>query len=149
MKSQHVSITKTKSYLSCFEAFVVEFFVNFLYVILQRRHWKQRYHVKDTKSEQNLVTWKESLAPEYEEIHFRSRRDPLNGSILKPRSHNQITSGVLPRLHAIKVDKPETAQEKALIFLRLRFPDIITKTSFNNCLKWNLVISENPNLPNS
>ena len=75
MKSQHVSITKTKSYLSCFEAFVVEFFVNFLYVILQRRHWKQRYHVKATKSQQKLVTYKENIAPEYEEIHFRSRRE--------------------------------------------------------------------------
>ena len=75
MKSQHVSITKTKSYLSCFEAFVVEFFVNFLYVILQRRHWKQRYHGKATKSQQKLVTYKENIAPEYEEIHFRSRRE--------------------------------------------------------------------------
>ena len=75
MKSQHVSITKTKSYLSCFEAFVVEFFVNFLYVILQRRHWKQRYHVKATKSQQKLVTYKENFGPEYEEIHFRSRRE--------------------------------------------------------------------------
>ena len=75
MKSQHVSITKTKSYLSCFEAFVVEFFVNFLYVILQRRHWKQRYHVKATKSQQKLVTYKENFAPECEEIHFRSWRE--------------------------------------------------------------------------
>ena len=75
MKSKHVSITKTKSYLSCFEAFVVEFFVNFLYVILQRRHWKQRYHVKATKSQQKLVTYKENFAPEYEEIHFCSRRE--------------------------------------------------------------------------
>ena len=152
MKSQHVSKAKTKSYLSCFEAFVVEFFVNFLYVILQRRHWKQRYHVKATKSQQKLVTYKENFAPEYKEIHFCSRRE-----LFIELEHFEASIAQRNNFRCIPRYSPGSTQSG----LGNRKPRVKTracpdcdfrissqKNSSNNCLKWNLVISDNPNLPN-
>ena len=130
MKSQHVSITKTKSYLSCFEAFIVEFFVNFLYVILQRRHWKQRYHVKATKSQQKLVTYK-NFAPEYEEIHFRSRRElfieleHFEASIAQRNNFRCIWYSPGSTQSGLRNRKPRVKNAR---MSRLRFPD----TSSNN-----------------